>query len=291
MSIYLSGNLDHGDYIDFGDSWLINLKWDIPLDDIIKVDDRVIHRGYGTTQEFIEPNSEVFYIKKGMSHITHYENDKGESINAREYNEITSQYLDECGDDYWYPDLDTEYKHRKLMDSYKPIWINEAETSTIIPLKCRGRAEKTGHKRISTALHEAKGTFKNSGFYKVDWSGVTLDILHKFVEDNDLSSGYQNDQNIHEAVRYAKINGSYVIKDTDRGSRGCVFAVYGTLEEALKEIKEHEELLTERLNIRVFGEHYKLKEFITLLKSVNPVEGDVDKYDKCLTMIESFIKK
>ena len=114
----LQGFAKHGEYVDFGKSWLVYLTQQSGKK--ILVDDKEVILSYtGSKQVFIKPDAVVVEVIRGNKVHTHYEHkDTKEVMNKIEYNNILyGEFYDDDG--YFYPSLEAEFEHRKQVEELK----------------------------------------------------------------------------------------------------------------------------------------------------------------------------
>jgi hypothetical protein len=110
-----------------------------------------------------------------------------------------------------YPDLETEFEHRKLLaelDKAVGVYEETPELLTPIEYKVVGEFTDTGSKFIETPLTYGKGRFypNDTSFFKLNVTGLLGDTLRQFAKER----GFSFENSTHSGYRYAKIDNTYV---------------------------------------------------------------------------------
>lgn len=271
----LQGFAKHGEYVDFGESWLVYLTQQGGKK--ILVDDKEVIVGYsGSKQVFIKPDAVVQEVTRGTKTHTHYEHkDTKEKMTFQEYNNIVlGQYWDSDNHEHHYPSLEVEFEHRKhveeLKENYIPVYHETPDIIEPVQLSCVGNATPTGNQFIEIALAYSKAKFSDSGFYRVNWSGLTAKILKDFIDEHDLHKEFSNSD--HSNVRFAQIKNKYIMNDNIRGADKEKYGVYANLELAKDAIESHTKSLRKYLYTKVFGDNIVLNK-VTLGNVVKELES------------------
>lgn len=271
----LQGFAKHGEYVDFGESWLVYLTQQGGKK-ILVDGEQIIFSYSGSKQIFIKPDTVVQDVTRGTKTHTHYEHkDTKEKMTFQEYNSIKyGQYYDSEGGDFHYPSLEVEFEHRKqveaLKENYLHVYHETPDVSEPVQLTCVGSATPTGNPFIETALAYSKAKFSDSGFYRVNWSGLTAKILKDFIDEHDLHKEFSNAN--HSNVRYAQIKGKYIMNDNIRGADKEKYGVYSGVELAKDAIESHTKSLRNYLYTKVFGDNIVLDK-LTLGKVISDMES------------------
>lgn len=271
----LQGFAKHGEYVDFGESWLVYLTQQGGKK-ILVDGEQIIFSYSGSKQIFIKPDAVVQEVARGTKTHTHYEHkDTKEKMTFQEYNSIKyGEYYDSEGSDFRYPSLEIEFEHRKqveeLKENYLPVYHETPDVFEPVTLTCVGRATPTGNEFIETALAYSKAKFSDSGFYRVNWSGLTAKILKGFIDEHDLHKEFSNSD--HSNVRFAQIKNKYIMNDNIRGTDKEKYGVYANLELAKDAIESHTKSLRNYLYTKVFGDNIVLNK-VTLGNVVKELES------------------
>lgn len=186
-----------------GDVMIIQLpssrKWDI--------DGKRIETSYGKgTQVSVAKDAVISTVTSAQRVLKYYVNGDSE-ISSERMNAYRADF--DYGDNY--PDLETEFEHRKLLaelDKFTPVY--EETPEVLIPIEYRviGEFTDTGSDYIETALTYGKGRFYNNemSFFKLNVTGLLGNELQKFAKEKGLT--FSN--STHSGYRYAQINGVYV---------------------------------------------------------------------------------
>lgn len=280
----LQGFAKHGEYVDFGESWLVYLTQQGGKK--ILVDGNEVIIGYSGSKEiFIKPDSVVQELTRGTKTHSHYEHTTTkETLNKEEYNKIVyGQYYDYDEGEHNYPSLEVEFEHRKkiqeLKDNYQHVYDIKPDTVEDVLLTCVGDATPTGSLYISTALAYGKARFGNSGFYRVDWSAATAGILKEFLSEHDLHREYSNSD--HSNVRFAKIKGNYILNDNIKGADKEKYGIYHSLDDAKEALEAHTKYLKNFLYVKVFGNNIVLDK-----ATVGKVVADLESIQNCVNNLD-----
>lgn len=254
MSIYLQSMMEHGEYIDLGESWLVYLS----EYGLYKLEDREV-RVNGGAQFFVKPGTEISKITCYNKELVHYEKD-GEILSVKDYNAVHDKFRDEDTFEYDYSSLEEEFEHRKELENlrdYTQIFTQKEDEVTPVPLSFVGSAQDTGNKYITTAFSYGKAKFGNSGFYEVNFTAVTSDTFWEFIGEYSLKEVTTNDFK-RNYVRFAKVKGTYVVGDSILGAEEKCKRYYTTLRGAEEAIESHKKAFTRHLKIKIFGDETPL---------------------------------
>lgn len=257
----LQGFAKHGEYVDFGESWLVYLTQQDGKK--ILVDGKGVIVGYsGSNQIFIKPDAAVVEVIRGTKIHTHYEHkDTKEVMNKSKYRKIIfAEFYSEDDGEYHYPSLEVEFEHRKqveeLKENYLPVYDIKPDKEEPIQLTCVGSATPTGSPFIETALAYSKTKFSDSGFYRVNWSGLTAKILKDFVDEHNLHKDFTNAT--HSNVRFAQVKGKYILSSDVSGADKEQTKVYSDLGSAKEAVESHTKSLLKHLYTKTFGDNIVL---------------------------------
>lgn len=234
MRIY---NLEHGQAVKCGDTYLIALKNGTYRFGGINVQELTGGR-YNEPSEYsfnnlptiekVVRNSPIVYYKNADQTLTHEQY-------STQRNTINGDYYNEDGY-YDFPDLDTEYHVKKELQTFIETWerVEEPQPDTYeeIKLEVVGEVIDTGSKFIQTPLQFGFTKFNNGGFFKVYLSDIAKDEWGKMVIK--YGETYKMENSEHSNIRYARFDGKYIYDDTIRGIRESHYHVVNTLDEAKK---------------------------------------------------------
>ena len=252
----LQGFAETGDYLKVDNSYWLCIK-DTGLYEING--DRVnVNVGWNSdTKQFVLSEEPVLRkVTIGRKELSHYEYE-GDTLTAKEYNEINNKHYNEDGDRY-YPSLEVEFEHRKELEyiyKFKAVYNQHEDTYQSIETRCVGDVVDTGSRYIENALSYGKATFSNSKFYRVDLSGITASELSAFVDEYNLKDKYSN--STHSNVHFAQIDNQYVMTNLPYSHKDK-FTMVTTLEEATKLEKDARAEVRSHLNMKVLGGNYGL---------------------------------
>lgn len=278
--IEIKGFRNHGDYIEINEYWWCKLD-----DGIYRVngENKIRHyNGYNRSKNFIvNKGSAIEKVTEFSKELAYYESGDGEVKSIEDVNSVSNKYRDEGYLDS-YPDLETEYEHKKellALEKYLPVYNQKEDENTLVELNCVGTAEDTGSDFITTALCQGQASFSNSGFYKVDLSRIVANELMKFVLDNDLQDKFENSS--HSNVHYAKINNTYMMTGFEE-SRENKFRYSTSLTSAVGVESDLRKCIKTHLNVKVFGDDVLLNE-----NSLKQVVGKIEGFKRTLSEIQS----
>jgi hypothetical protein len=187
-----------------GDVMIIQLpssrKWDI--------DGKRIETSYVKgTQVSVAKDAVISTVTSPQRVLKYYVNGWSSEISIERMNAYRADF--DYGDNY--PDLETEFEHRKLLaelDKFTPVYEETPEVLIPIEYKVIGEFTDTGSDYIETALTYGKGRFYNNemSFFKLNVTGLLGNELQKFAKEKGLT--FSN--STHSGYRYAQINGVYV---------------------------------------------------------------------------------
>lgn len=186
-----------------GDVMIIQL----PANRVWDIDGKRVASPYGKgTQVSVAKDAVISTVTAAQRVLKHYVNGDSE-ISSERMNAYRSDFY--YGDNY--PDLETEFEHRKLLaelDKFTPVYEETPEVLTPIEYKVIGEFTDTGSAYIETSLTYGKGRFYNNetSFFKLNVTGLLGNELQKFAKEKGLT--FSN--STHSGFRYAQINGVYV---------------------------------------------------------------------------------
>lgn len=157
---------------------------------------------------FCEDIDNIYKIIRTGKKLTGYKSEDGFVTPLEDLRVLQDKYVDEDGDAV-YPDLETEYEHKKVIQditSGEPVYSEPTETRTKIDVKVVGSLEDTGSDFITTAVSIGSTGYTNGkGVYQVRLSDIAKDevLRHEHGEDKiELPT--------HSHLTYLKVNGEYV---------------------------------------------------------------------------------
>ena len=176
--------------------------------------------------------STIEKVKKHPKTLVKVVRTDGVEYSQEEFNSIMNKYVDEDGERY-YPSLEEEFEHRKLLESFKDcerVYEQSSDEVTTIEVTVVGEYTDTGSKFIETPLVYGKGRWftGSNSFYRVNVSGVIGDTIKKFADDNE----YKFENSTHSGFRYAKVDGKYVIPKEFELLSDAGLKVFPTLDQA-----------------------------------------------------------
>lgn len=279
--IEIQGFRNNGDYIEISSSWWVNL--DNGLYRIDQEKDINHQNNYQQTKNLIiKKGSIVEKVTKFPRETSHYQHESGDTLTSEEVLVIRRKYLGDVCYENDYPDLETEYKHKKellILEDYKPVYTQKEDEYEVVELTCVGSAEDTGSDFITTALCYGKASFGNSGFYKVDLSRIAANELMGFVIKNELEASFENAT--HSNVHYAKIKGNYIMTSFDE-SREKKFRYATSLGAAKLLESDLRSKIRNHLSVKVFGDGGVLKE-----DSLKEIVSNLEKFSRTLGDVQS----
>jgi hypothetical protein len=195
--------LNYFEAVTSGDVMIIQL----PANRVWDIDGKRVASPYGKgTQVSVAKDAVISTVTSAQRVLKHYVNGDSE-ISSELMNEYRADF--DYGDNY--PDLETEFQHRKLLadlGKYTPVY--EKTPEVLIPIEYRviGEFTDTGSDYIETALTYGKGRFYNNemSFFKLNVTGLLGNELQRFAKEKGLT--FSN--STHSGYRYAQINGLYV---------------------------------------------------------------------------------
>ena len=140
--------------------------------------------------------------------ITHYKNSDGLIISIEDYytmidNKFGKYYCeDDDGDNYVFPDLDTEYNYKKFLAEHTAMWSEETYEYKPVDIAIKGEWVDTGSDFIETPYSQGGVTF-GGGVYKVLTSNVAWDEFRKQCNKYNLT--YDGDD-----LRFVKVDNGYI---------------------------------------------------------------------------------
>lgn len=276
----LTGFEKHGDYLKVEDNYLLFLN----EQGLFRVNgqDVNVYLGWNKSscQYLLSDFPEVYKVIKRHKELTHFVDveDNGHSLESVQG--VRNLYTDEEGD-YCYPDLETEFEHRKqleVINSYTPVYKEYPDVLEPVEVRCVGDVVDTGSRFIENALAYGAAGFSNGNMYKLDFSAITADELSRFVKDNELQDKYKCSE--HSNVHYAQIDGKYVMTNlpySNKDKKG--FAK--TLAEAQEKEASVRKQVRDHLNVSVLGTSVAMNG-----KSVAAMYGDIERWIQSLYNIE-----
>ena len=278
MSVFINDLVEHGEYIDYGKSRLICFS----EQGNYLIGDKEFHVSYNKQQKFVGPDVDVLKITRHPKTIVKYVMGEKE-LSPKNYYDIKYKHYDEDDDQFSYSSLEVEFEHRKeleVLKQYEPVYHQDPDTIEPVDLKCVGSIEDTGSKYISTAISFGKKGFGNSGFYKVDYTAAISNTFWEFVDENNLRDKTHNGFN-RGYVRFAKINGSYVVSECVFGAEEGKFKYHHDLDQAKAELNKALLDFKRKLKVKVFGsemtlDKVTLKRVIVFLENTVSSVGDLD---------------
>ena len=302
MRIY---NLEHGQVVKCGDTYLVALKNGKYRFGGINIQE-VTGGRYNEPSEYSFNNLPTVEKVVRNSPITYYKNGD-ETLTSEEYrtqrNAIDGEYHDEDGY-YNFPDLDTEYRVKKELQTFIETWKRfeepQPDTYEEIKLEVVGEVIDTGSKFIQTPLQFGFTNFKGGGFFKVYLSDIAKDEWEKMVLKYGQTYEMKNAK--HSNIRYAQFDGKYIYDDTIRGIRENHYHVANTLNEAksveatmrklvrepiIRQLNKNKQITVDKASV-ILSKLYSLKNH--LLKVEPKVKTQHD-YSSSLKVAKSLISE
>lgn len=266
----LTGFEKHGDYLKVGDNYILFIS----ESGLFRVNgqDTSPFLYNQSKQYMLSELPEVYKVSKAYKELSHYLDSEGNIYTEDEVQEVFNKYQGDDGD-YYYPNLDTEFAHRKELEvvrNYERIYNEYPEVLTPVEVRCVGDVVDTGSRFIENALSYGAAGFSNGNLYKLDFSGITADELSRFVKENDLNDKYKPSS--HSNVHYAQIEDKYVMTNLPY-SRQDKWGFAKTLQEAQEKEASVRKQVRNHLNIVVLGTSITLKG-----KSVASMYGDIERW-------------
>jgi hypothetical protein len=171
------------------------------------LDDRDLQVGYSNTQVAITKDTNVYKRTLATKTLSKVVLQDGREVSAQEYNEAQRMY--DYGD--CYPDLDTEYAHRKFLtelDAAEKVYETTEEQLELLSYTVVGELTDTGSKFIETPLVYGQARFSNydNAFYKLNVTGLLGEVIQQFAKDK----GFKFHNSTHSGYRYCQIDSNYV---------------------------------------------------------------------------------
>lgn len=200
----------------------------------------VITKVYHNDQLVIEKDqvNSLFRVESRSGIVLHYMLDK-RKVSVEEHrdllievSELESEFYNGDSEEYYFPDLDTEFEFRKkkeLLNRHLPV--RDEDQNIFIPVKITviGSAEDTGSEFIETPFSYGEVSFQGRGVYRVNLSAIAKDEFNKArIKYINVKFDNATDSNI----RYAQVNNNYVFKDDTLGAKENQIRVLGSLKEA-----------------------------------------------------------
>lgn len=142
------------------------------------------------------------------------------------------KYYDEGSDDYYYPDIDTEFaikKQQETLSRHVPVRLPNTIKHEPVVVTVIGSMEDTGSKFITTPFSIGKTTFSNGGVYRIAASEIAMDEFLKVKADFPSA---RFDLPTHSNLRFAQVNNTYLFNESDLGAEKDQVRVVSTLVEA-----------------------------------------------------------
>jgi hypothetical protein len=172
-----------------------------------RLDDRELTVGYSNTQVAITKDTKVYKRIPATKALIKVVLQDGREVSAQDYTEAQRKY--DYGD--CYPDLDTEYAHRKFLtelDAAEKVYEITDEQLELLSYTVIGELTDTGSKFIETPLVFGQARFSNydNAFYKLNITGLLGEVIQQFAKDK----GFKFSNSTLSGYRYCQIDGSYV---------------------------------------------------------------------------------
>lgn len=265
----LTGFEKHGDYLKVEDNYILFLS-DTGTFRVNGQD--TVSYSYGTRQIMLSEPPEVFSVSSARKELLHYKDSDGNIHTKVEVHSVYNKWQDEEGN-YCYPDLDTEFEHRKELEvvrGYESVYKEHPAVLTPVETRCIGDVVDTGSRYIENALAYGAAGFSNGNLCKVNLSGIVADELILFVNDHNLNDKYENSS--HSNVHYAKIGGQYVMTNIPEASEKKYW-FSKTLEDARNKESELRRSVRNHLNTAVLGKDIALDG-----KSIASMYSDIERW-------------
>lgn len=169
------------------------------------------HRILNSHQLTLNKDSSIKKVIKGHKKVIGLNLINGSYVDYPTYVAHRDRYEDE---EYAaYPSLESEFEHRKLMQTYEGSeWVYEETPDNYedINIKIVGEVADTGSEYIENALSYGQGKFNNSGFYRLDLLGVITSTVNKFAKQYELTT-YNSGTS---SVEFIQMGGSYVFNSS-----------------------------------------------------------------------------
>jgi hypothetical protein len=198
-----------------------------------KICDRVVSIGWNNNQVAVNRDEVIYKHTPPRVKVVGYTYEDGKTISFEDAQVTRSLY---CYDgEYEYPDLDTEFAHRKqLLELEKATAVTEQTDEVLTPLEFTivGEVIDTGSKYIETAISYGAARFSSydDSFYRLDVTQLLGDTIKQFATDNNLRF-----DNSNSGYRFCKIDGASVsTPEWENLLKEGASRVLPTLEEAKK---------------------------------------------------------
>lgn len=232
-------------------------------------------------------------------------------MSVQEYNERKNMFEYECKDENGdFNNLDDEYRYRKFISSWTPIYSVEQTISDPIKVELDHIKYDTGNKYVRSAF--LNGTDKDDTLYSYFQAEAWPDIINECFEE--LGMEYQPRLNYgatankkvwsnsnHSGIRFAVAFGTYIFGD----SWGDPRIVKGTLQDMLDKY-ENERKTIRNIIIRQYKKHFgdidagtfdfktllnTLQTSSNILKNVKPTAKTSSEYWRALRYINDAINQ
>jgi hypothetical protein len=228
------------------------------------------------------------------STITHFENN-GTIMSNSDYKNSVDKLLskgEDQFDDYVFDSLDDEYRYKKFIRDWRPVYSASYEERTPLEFVITEIRTNSGDPDIVSLWNSP--TLNDNRLYSFDRHNFSLKHFKELCEEKQLNYDIPN----HGGIRYAKIEMAYIFDDSVNYDRSPTFI--GTLEQC-KECKnsiakyiENKVLLctaknTELLNSKeVLG---KIQKVTGNLVKVQPVSKSRDSLNTVIIELNSLAAK
>lgn len=214
----------------------------------------------------------IHYEKEDCGALSQISTEKYKSLREEAYSEATfSEDLDE----YQYPDLDAEYRSKKLLEALRlwiPVYKKKEDVATKVDFTVIGSAvADTGSRFITTPFVFGAVTFKHtSGCFKADGKAAAKfayqRMARKFPDSNLNLSGLES------TVAYTKLNGEYIF-NTEKVKSFEVVKTFTSLQDAQDFIKGVESYIINIISDAITGVGMRPNTLAVTIKDVGEALG------------------